>query len=157
MKSIEKLAVAQAVYKRIAKHVKTGCPDNLRGEVDAHFMDLYRETGAKSFDIKLGDTSVGSYSIAKKKPKPFMEIDWDKSDEDFMDWAYENDAILIDDDAIRRYIRETGEIPPSVTVREYDTDERLTPTLRIDDYKVEEALKGMLPETVAGLLEADDD
>ena len=69
----EKLArftIEQAIYKMIAEDVSTKTAGNLRSEVNEHYLGLFRMTGAKSFELRLGDSTVGTVSIKNAAPRP---------------------------------------------------------------------------------------
>ena len=38
---LERLAIEQAIYNASGADLKTGVPDNLRGEVNGFYLDLY--------------------------------------------------------------------------------------------------------------------
>lgn len=65
----ERLVLLQALYSVIGEHVSTKNPFSLRSEMDEKYRELYETTGSKSFDMKLGDTVVGTYSIRFSKEK----------------------------------------------------------------------------------------
>lgn len=67
---IERLALAQALYKVAGQLVDTKNPESLRSEVDRYFKAQYDQTGSKSFDVKINDEVVGVYSIKFSKEKP---------------------------------------------------------------------------------------
>ena len=60
---IERLAIEQAVYNAIGADLKTGMPDNLRGEVNAFYLDMYERTGATGFEVRVNGQKVGTHSI----------------------------------------------------------------------------------------------
>jgi hypothetical protein len=163
MNSIERLAVEQAVYNTIGADLKTGVADNLRGEVNGFFLDLYQHTGAVSFEVRVGGQKVGTYSFARVKGQPEREVTEvrvtdvealraDKSDE-FNDWLTAHLPKL----AVQ-YAQETGELLDGmeyVTETIPATHDTIRPngTMRIRPEKVAAALGNALPATIAGLLE----
>ena len=167
MNPIERLAVEQAVYNAIGADLKTGNPDNLRGEVNGFYLDLYEQTGATGFEVRVNGQKVGTYGFAKVKGQPEREVTElrvvdadalraDESDE-FGDWltAWLTDHLP---ELAVQYCAETGELLDGV---EYVTETipatpdtiRPNGTLRVRADKVAAALGNALPATIAGLLE----
>lgn len=95
MNDIQRLCVAQALYKAIAGAVKTRTPGNLRSVLDAELVRMYEQTGAKSFDVRMDDgTKVATASSTVKGG-------WEVTDPDAFDaWRREagflNDRQIID-------------------------------------------------------------
>ena len=163
---IERLAIEQAVYNAIGADLKTGVADNLRGEVNGFYLDLYERTGATGFVVRLNGQKVGTYGFSKVKGQPAREVtelrvtdvDALRADEseDFSAWLA--DAILHDlPDYAIQYATETGELLDGmeyVTTTTPAVPEGIRPngTLRIKPEKVAEALGNALPATIAGLL-----
>ena len=164
---IERLAIEQAVYKAIGADVATNDPDNLRAEVNQHYLDLYEQTGATGFEVRLRGQKVGPYGFSKVRgQKAYIErivtvtdvdaLRADESDE-FNDWlsAYINEHI---DELAVQYATETGELLDGMAVVEREhpaTPDTIRPngTLRVKPEKVAAALGNALPATIAGLLE----
>lgn len=163
---IERLAIEQAVYNAIGADVSTRDPDNLRGEVNAFYLDMYERTGATGFEVRLRGQKVGTYGFPKVKGQPEHTVtelrvtDMDallgwESDEfdDFVArWVGENLAEL----AVQ-YAAKTGELPDGVeyvTATIPATPDTIRPngTLRVRPEKVAAALGNALPATIAGLL-----
>ena len=65
---LERLALFQALYKKVGKEVNTSGGDSLRNRVDSYFYEQYLETGAKSYDVNLLGETVGNYSLRFSKP-----------------------------------------------------------------------------------------
>ena len=164
---IERLAIEQAVYNAIGADLKTGVPDNLRGEVNAFYLDLYRSTGATGFEVRVGGQKVGTYGFSKVKGQPERTVTelrvtdmdalraWDSEEfNDFITaWVDENLAELS-----IQYAAKTGELPDGVeyvTETTPATPDTIRPngTLRVRPEKVAAALGNALPATIAGLLE----
>ena len=164
---IERLAIEQAVYNSIGADLKTGRTDNLRGEVNGFYLDLYQSTGATSFDVRLGGQKVGTYSFPRVKGEPEREVTElrvtdhaammaDDSDE-FADWLTEWMKAPLDELAVQ-YATETGELLDGmeyVTSPVPATPDGIKPngTLRVRPEKVAAAMGNALPATIAGLLE----
>ena len=85
MNDIQRLCVAQALYKAIAGAVKTRTPGNLRSVLDAELVRMYAQTGAKSFDVRMDDgTKVATASSTVKGG-------WEVTDPDAFDaWRRES-------------------------------------------------------------------
>ena len=167
MNPIERLAVEQAVYNAIGADLKTGNPDNLRGEVNGFYLDLYEQTGATGFEVRVNGQKVGTYGFAKVKGTPERTVTElrvtdhaamvaDESDE-FLEYCSRWLESHLDEIAVQ-YCAETGELLDGV---EYVTETipatpdtiRPNGTLRVRADKVAAALGNALPATIAGLLE----
>lgn len=167
MNSIERLAVEQAVYNAIGADLKTGVADNLRGEVNGFYLDLYQQTGATGFEVRVNGQKVGSYGFSKVKGQPertvqeFQVTDmqalrcWD--DDAFHEYVAKFFDQHLAELAIQ-YAQETGDLPDGVELVEVTTPAtpdtiRPNGTLRVRPEKVAAALGNALPATIAGLLE----
>lgn len=164
---IERLAIEQAVYNAIGADLKTGVPDNLRGEVNGFYLDMYERTGATGFEVRLNGQKVGTYGFAKVKGRPERTVTElrvtdadalraDESDE-FNDWltAWLTDHLP---ELAVQYATETGELLDGMELVEVTTPAvpdgiRPNGTLRVKPEKVAAALGNALPATIAGLLE----
>lgn len=165
--AIERLAIEQAVYNAIGQDLKTGVPDNLRGQVNGFYLDLYQQTGATGFEVRLNGQKVGTYGFNRVKGTPERRVTelvvtdldaltaWDDPDFDKFcaRWVLAHiDVIAMD------YANETGEVPDGMAYVERiepakpDTI-RPNGTMRIRPEKVAAALGNALPATIAGLLE----
>ena len=167
MNSIERLAVEQAVYNAIGEDLKTGRADNLRGEVNGFYLDLYQQTGATGFEVRIGGQKVGTYGFAKVKGTPertvtelqVTDMDALRADDsqEFSNWLVTYIEAHIDELAIQ-YATETGELLDGMELVERTipgTPDTIRPngTLRVRPEKVAAALGNALPATIAGLLE----
>lgn len=86
---MERLAIAQAIYKAIAAAISTKDPESLRGQVDSSILENYQRTGGKTYDMLLRGRKVGTYSIrfSKAEHRTTVAI----VDEDaFAQWAFGN-------------------------------------------------------------------
>ena len=164
---IERLAIEQAVYNAIGADLKTGVSDNLRGEVNGFYLDMYERTGATGFEVRVNGQKVGTYGFAKVKGQPertmtelrvtdVAALRADESDE-FNDWltAWLTDHLT---ELAVQYAQETGELLDGmeyVTTTTPATPDGIRPngTLRVRPEKVAAALGNALPATIAGLLE----
>lgn len=164
---IEHLAIEQAVYNAIGADLKTGVPDNLRGEVNGFYLDMYERTGATAFEVRVAGQKVGTYGFNKVKGQPERTVTElrvtdhaalvaDASDE-FTAWLADYMRDHMDELAVR-YATETGELLDGmeyVTTTTPATPDTIRPngTLRVRADKVAAALGNRLPATIAGLLE----
>lgn len=122
-------AIEQAIYKMIAEDVSTKNVGNLRSEVNDHYLDLYRSTGAKSFAVRLNGEEVGVASIkgaAPRRQKPSTAVvvtDEDaliaNDDDDFNDFITQYVNAHIGEIA-KAYYAETGELLDGLDVMEYE-------------------------------------
>lgn len=151
-----KVAIAQAVYKTVAEYVSTKSDDNLRAEFDRAIAGLYDATGAKSFEMKIGEQKVGSVSLRQSKEKTEYHLDVTNL-EQFEDWLLENglafQKVEYDRDSVISYLLKTGEAPEGATLEKVTVPAQiLGTTLKIDTGKVADALAGELPQAVSNLL-----
>ena len=154
---IEQLAVAQALYKAMGEVVSTKDPDSLRSRADEEYLRLYAETGAKSFDVRIGGEKVGTMSVREpKRSAESVKLVVDDREAakmalgDFVS-AY-IDANL--QDAVQWVFDSTGEVLDGCTaLRVGGTVGEPTTALRVDPQKVSDALRGELPAAVQMLLE----
>lgn len=165
MGKVERLALAQALYKIAGQLVDTKNPDSLRSEVDRYFKAQYDETGSKSFDVKINDEVVGVYSIKFSKEQPsetrrMMEV------RDYIalsQWA----ASLTAEEILGYFGRdlqplaewwfsETGELADGCTMAEIVTlaqpKQYIGGSLKVYPERFSKALGNQLPPDVAGLL-----
>ena len=159
---VEKLAVAQAFYNAVGKMVSTKDPDNLRGQANAYYEDLFRKAGAKSFDVNLLGYKVGTFSVTVSKPKPSKQTNYIEVEDEwaFEMWAEDNGCIrkVYDMEAVSQYFEDTGEIPPGCRVETVVTPaerggEVSRTTLRIDNEAVLDALGPRIEAVSMMLLE----
>lgn len=152
-KRIEQLAVAQAVYKLAAAQVSTKEPGNLRGEVDEHYRGLFEQTGAKSFEIRIGGEKVGTYSVKVTKPKVQTVCDcYDHGA--YLAWCEEHGFVktVIDEEAAHAHFLETGEVPDGCNVSEVETPggQYAGGSIRVDVPAVNRALGGEVSIALLG-------
>ena len=159
MPAMQKLAIAQAIFKAVSGVVSTK-GDGLRSEVDAQVVGFYEATGAKSYDINIEGRKVGTMSVtvAKEVERTVLDLqdtdafdEWLSSDEGLdavNDWLSDNLEKFVND-----HFKSTGEVPPGVAARTVTEPEHVKgTTLRVDPAKVARALQGELPTAIAGLL-----
>lgn len=168
MNEIEQLAIMQALYNVIGGEVKTGDPGNLRGRVNGLYIDLYEQTGATGFEVRLNGTKVGTYGFNKTKAEPAKTVTTIEvvdyamlrayEDDNWLDWIGRWTVEHIGELA-REYVEQTGEVLPGVDVRVEEIPAkpagiRPNGTLRVYPDKVAQAMGNQLGETVRGLLES---
>lgn len=166
MNDIERLAIAQALYKAVAGMVSTKDPDSLRARADADMLANYERMGMKSVDLRVNGEKVGTYSVKVSKPTGAAKTSRlvvDDSEAAYR-WAmtaaadeYEDWCIANIDRFCQYALDEFGEVADGAHV-ETDTaaaqPERATGTvLKVDVPKVAHALGGELPVAVSGLLD----
>ena len=178
MNNIQKLAVAQAMFNACSKIVSTKNGNSLRSTVDEETIYEYKHYGVKNRDVLINGYKVGTYSIKFSKEKPAVPDTEDASacveDVDkFNTWlntlASDNLPMLLDfifayaDDFAAFWLEITGELPDGCEVvyrtipgAPAEPSKIIGTTLKIDEYKVADALKGELPEIVSHLLESGD-
>ena len=146
MTDMERLAIAQAVYKMVADAISTKDPDSIRGRCDAGMMDAYAADGTKSRDLRIGGEKVGTYTVRTAKAVHGSRID--VTDEDaYYAWADENGLMkaVVDAAAVQAWMDETGEVPDGCASVTTDVPEHATgTTLRVDVEKVVDAMHGQL-------------
>jgi hypothetical protein len=142
-------------------------PDNLRGQVNGFYLDLYQRTGATGFEVRVNGQKVGTYGFSKVKGKPertvtelrVTDVDALRADEsdEFNDWlgAWLTDHLP---ELAVQYATETGELLDGMELVEVTTPAvpdgiRPNGTLRVKPERVAAALGNALPATIAGLLE----
>lgn len=165
MNDIERLAVAQAMYKAVAGMVSTRDPDSLRARADADMLENYERMGMKSVDLRVNGEKVGTYSVKVSKPTGAAKtsrVVVDDSEAAYR-WAmtaatdeYEDWCIANIDRFCEYALSEFGEVADGAHVVTEETaaqPERATGTvLKVDPPKVAHALGVQLPYAVAGLL-----
>ena len=153
LKPIEKLAIAQAIYKKIAAIVSTKDADSLRAQCDADMRTNYENTGAKSYDVVINDKKVGTYSVKTSKPRQDVIFDIENMNK-YIGWCIDNNCINADDKQAMRIFESTGEVPDGVKIRTVERPGGYAgTTLKIDENDVIDALGDALQENAVKLLE----
>lgn len=146
------LAQAQSEYNRLGKIVSTKDPESLRYACDEEMRFRYEEYGVKSVDVKIGDSTVGTYSVSKTKEKPEKVIEklsiepmdalrWctEEAPEEYFAMLCEEAARIAED-----YMLLTGEVLPSAKVVEEtvpaEPSKFKNTILKVDAAKVGKAL-----------------
>lgn len=169
LEDIEKLAIAQAFMGVVGDLTSTKSPGNLRDRVNERMVELYDETGAKSFDVKLRGEKVGTYSLTVSKPTEstsdvVLEVSskdelkaWDGLREAAYEYALENLK-----EVAALHFERTGEVPngckATEVVRPGDPGGRVQrSTLRIDGEAVVHVMGGELGAAARLMLEGGDE
>lgn len=165
LSDMERLAIEQTLFKRVASDVKAGVPDNLRGRCDEAVRLLYEQTGAKSFDARVAGRKVGTYSVrvskaTKPKAREVVVVDdpaavwaWAQANaDDVRDYVLANAREFAE-----WFAKTTGEVVGGAHVEEVTEPARpesyAGTTYKVDEQAVWEAVATLPPGTVAGLLE----
>jgi hypothetical protein len=164
MTDLEKLAIAQGLYKAVGAIVSTKDPNSLRSQLDMTLMDMYGGTPpVDRIVLEINGTEVGKLSISRKKATHKAEV---VVEDTAAMWAWlhnEADETLLEDivptiaKALDAYVERTGDVPDGCSVRHIDTPEGIAGTT-ITGCKPEDvaaALGSELPAAVVGLLEAE--
>lgn len=160
---IQKLAVAAALEKQIKKLTDKRAVDSLGAVADEDLRCMFEETGVDRIRIRIGGIDVGTMSITMTKPVKGEEMRVEDA-RALAGWLRETDegadvlaAILTDlkvQQAVSGAAMGYGFMPDGCRLVEVDEPARVKGTmLRVDAEKVAKALKGELPQHVAGLLE----
>lgn len=141
----ERIVILQALAKIVNAQVSTKNPASDRAEFDRQILDLYEQTGAKSFEVPCGTVSVRK---TKEKQETALTVH-DK--EMFEKWLLDNNLghseVVYDTGTVIDYCVRTGEIPEGADLETYFIPEQiLGTTLRVDENKVADALQDKLPE-----------
>ena len=174
---MEQLAIEQAVFSKLGADVSTKNPDSLRGMADEEIVGNYRAMGAKSYDVHVNGSKVGTYSVRTSKEKPQEKkkrlvikdpYALNKFIEDNINECVRADGIpyagLYAQDmaqSFAEYVLEVyGELPDGCEIVTETIPAQLSQvtgtTLRVDADKVADAINGYLPTTIAGILGSGD-
>lgn len=113
--ALERLAVAQALYKELGKVVSTKDPRSLRSMVDEELRADYERDGTDRRRITLNGVEVGTISAKIAKPTKetrFEVTDWDALE----DWGFSQEdayAYVVRHiaDFAKWHFEQTGEMP----------------------------------------------
>lgn len=150
----DRFLAAQAIYKKIGSQLRTGNPDNARGQYDAKLEGLYQQFGAKSIDLKIGDMKVGTASRSERKGAQKMQLEVVNEDS-FTNWLSWNLTEFYP--AILAQCAKEGIIPDGCAPVVQESSPSISWTLRgLDVDEVSDALKekyGIGAPDISGLLE----
>lgn len=161
---LERLALAQAVYKALGSIVSTK-GDSLRARLDAEVVADYPLTGVKSRDVLLHGEKVGTYAVKLTKPVDGVEARLVDA-EAFIRWIRESDGGM---DMLKRLVYSEparlvklascdGELPDGCRVERVVEPSRVSgAVLKVSPEKVAAALGDGLPSAVMGLLDGGGD
>lgn len=157
---LERLAVAQAVYKAVGKMVSTK-GDSLRTRCDRALMDEFVMEGTDRKRLMVNGHPVGTYSVKMSKAVDAVEPELVEP-EKFIQWIRTSDGGL---DMLKRLVygeaarmvklaATDGELPDGCRVRRVVEPEKMVGTVvNVRPEAVAAALKGELPDAMAGLIE----
>jgi len=154
-----RLAVYQALMKRVGEQTKTHVEGNFRATVDDQLVTDYYDDGTDRRRIKLNGSEVGTLTVKTKKDgtetKLVVEdraafaawLDTDEGTEALHEFERAHQA-----EFIAQMARE-GELPDGCSYVESRVPGGVSGTvLKVDPDKVVSALGAALPDTIAGLL-----
>ena len=169
MNEVERLAVAQMLYNESGKLVSTKDRDSLRASVDRRYKELYDSTGCKSYDVRIGDDVVGTYSLRFSKPteskkRYVFEVEDYQALAQWFETCDTDSKIEFAANELAAFAEfwagYYGEIPDGCEWRKVVTPavgkEYIGGVFKVDTESVLNAI-GELPGGVLGLLEGDDD
>ncbi len=165
MDRLARLAVAETIAKACREVTnphggKNGAP-NLRTEVDDSLRDLYTVHGVSQAEVRVNGEKVGVISARVSKPERGVRPEifslgaftkWLTGDgEDYLLMLVDRHKAEVLD-----WCSADGVLPDGCKMAEYEEPARwLGTTMRIDAKKTVAALRGELPQAVAGLLEGE--
>ena len=156
LKPIERLTLAQAIYKVVAEAVSTENPDSMRSDIDAELIKAYELDGIKSRDLRLNGETVGTYTVRVKKAVT-KDMPALRDLDAFKAWLEDNKEYAISYALLQpdfvSWVVSQGELPDGYDIEHIEFPEKATgTTLRVDVEKVSQAMGNELPSAVAGLL-----
>ena len=167
MNDTERLAIMQAFYRAAGEHVSTKEPGNLRSSVDEHYRSLFEETGAKTFEMRVNDQKVGTYTVRVSQPKTGAAKFEVNDPAELLPWvaaapveelaafaAFQSSAFA------EWHFYRTGEMPKGCrmgTEQGQEGGKYMGGTLKVDPQLVAQALGAQLPEAMSLLLEGGED
>lgn len=120
MRDLDRLAVAQAVYKAVAAQVKTREPGNLRGRAEAEFMELYDRDGTDKVNLRVNGQTVGTMAVTYAKATEGPEVADDGSYEAWLsehgEEAYELHVEWLTKNQLHAVVRLVQRMNPSAVV-----------------------------------------
>lgn len=167
MNDSERLAIAQALYNHLGELVSTKDPDSLRAQADREYKALFEQTGAKSFDVRVNGSKVGTYSVKVSKAKPAEE----RKELVITDYVFLGDdvsempakvllryAMDTRADFAQWYLDHTGAVMEGCTIETIETPATepayMGGTLKVNAQDVADAVRG-LNIGIVGLLEGE--
>ena len=155
--SIEKLTLAQAIYKVVADAVSTKNPDSMRSKIDEEMIKAYELDGIKSRDLRINGEKVGTYSVRTRKAVT-KDLPVLKDLSAFKAWMEDNAdyafAFAYSSPDFVKWVVNQGELPDGYELNHIEIPEQATgTTLKVDVQKVADVIGNELPSVVAGLLE----
>lgn len=157
---VARLALAQALYKKVANLVSTRDPESLRWQFDREILANYAESGAKSGEMRIGGEKVGTWSVVKGEPSSTRH--WKVRDEDAV-----LDRLDADDlryfakehmDYLIEWMEDNGLEVPGLyheDVRDPEKPPRVAIRLNDPDEVIETARRTLPPDHMRALLGGD--
>ena len=176
MNDLQRLAVAQAVFKVVGSAVSTKDPNSLRAAVDERAERDYRFDGVKSRDVIMPDgTKVGTYSVkvtpaVDYQPAQYVEVAACESPWKLDSWMKQRSfeelqlvarfAVENADMFAAFWLDQVGELPDGCELMQQCVSPAVDAkpmryagtVLKVDERAVAESLAGELPAAVAALL-----
>ncbi|MDD6566961.1 MAG: hypothetical protein PUF11_09305 [Parafannyhessea umbonata] len=142
-----RLLMAQSVYRECAGMVKTGSPDNLRGQLDEELESQYERTGARSVDVRVGGVTCATATRTVKAGRP--RCDMTVTDERaFAEWVADNITEFYE--PILAQCARSGEVPDGVDVTTSETPDTVRWQLKnLDPHAVAVAVRAVFPDADA--------
>lgn len=154
MTELERLAIAQAIYKRIGGYVSTKDSCSLRSECDRELLQMFENNGIDRVQVRANGVKVGTLSVRETKGKHMTVIH--VTDEDaYLRWCSDNGYMTVDEAGVKAAVESDGIIPDGVEVESIETAPTYSSVLRIDEDAVFEAFGDKLPGAVSGMLEGE--
>ena len=161
LNDLQKLGIAQALYKALGRIVSTKDPDSLRSYCDMGLKELYARTGAKQLEIIVGGLKFGQ--LTAKTSNPTVKETVFVNDRDLLlNGAEPKDVIDFAKDYAQEFgewlwkrHKAEGEIPPGCEVVVQEVPAQFVGTTltgcKPEDLGV--ALGDALPDAIHGVLE----
>lgn len=161
LNDLQRLAVAQALYKALGKVVSTKDPNSLRSMCDAGLKELYSCTGAKQLEIVVGGLKFGQLT-AKTSDARVSETVYVNDRDSLVNCAEPQDVLDFAKDYAKEFSewlwqrhKAEGEIPSGCEVVVHEVPAQFVGTT-LTGCKPEDlgiALGDSLPEAIHGVLE----
>lgn len=161
---VERLLVAQAMFKKLSDVVSTKNRTSLRGMIDAEYKKEYEHSGGKQYSMRFRGEKVATYTVKESQPSTKTVYDLDDWDV-FEAWARSDDGFEMlmsfaveDPQKFMKYVLEnTGEIPGGVvprTVEDHGGEYAGSAISQLNADRVLELARGdaVLPSPISGLL-----
>lgn len=162
MTDLERLTIAQSLYKALGEMVSTKDPDSLRGRESAKLLEQYQAEGVKQKVLRVNGEEVGLLYVSQPKPTEYLRADVTDVHE-FMDSMGLDDLRdwMVDEGVVESYAswaHSQGIPTPGVTFTKVAKTKPTTTVIRgCEPEEVAAALGEGLPAAVMGLIGAGDE